>query len=136
MVENKFTLKGVLNEIVTRNVPNKKKPEEPDYVFNSIKLETITNINGREVRTIPELHLDRDANIEGFHEGDPIEVDIYLIGKKVSDNWYKTEARACFLKHSDGQRQESNIYTRPTVVDDFPAKGPIKEEEFDDDLPF
>ena len=101
MIENLPTLKGTLYAKETRKVPNKKSPTEPDYEFLSIKVECKVLIGGRTITTIPELGLDRGVNMDGFSVGDQIEVDYYLFGKKVSDSWYKTEAKAVYIKFSD-----------------------------------
>jgi len=82
-------------------VPNKKKPTEPDYEFYSMKLELQVDSGGRKFTAIPEFSLDRGVSFEEFAIGDHVEVDFYLTGKKISDTWYKSEAKITYMKFAD-----------------------------------
>ena len=104
MVENLHTLVGTLYAKDCRHVENKKKPTEPGWDFKSIKLETKVTINGRTKTEIPELQIDMNCQGIAFDDlsvGDHIEVDLYMIGKKISPTWYKTEAKVVYIKFSD-----------------------------------
>jgi hypothetical protein len=100
-VENLHTLVGTLYAKDCRIVKNTKKPNEPDWLFYSIKVECKVNVLGKNKTTIPELQLDMGVNYDGFKVGDQVEVDYYLAGKAINSNWYKTEAKAVYIKFSD-----------------------------------
>ena len=155
MTENLFTLKGTLYAKETRRVQNKKKPDEPDWEFMSIKVET--QVHGRTATQIPELHLDKGLNFDMFSVGDQIEVDFYLTGKKISDTWFKTEARASYIKFSDivsppklkqtTEKIHVSSMSNPDTIGDPPKKDnvflgakPQRPQDDDDDdskdLPF
>ena len=159
MIENIHTIKGTLFEKVTRNVPNKKNPTEPDWKFFSIKVETKVLIQGRDITTIPEIQLDRGVGFEEFKKGDLIEVDCYAFGKSISDTWYKTELKAVYIKKVGEVAEQETMFNEKangnkievsstSSVDDlnndavFIAPDPTKaitrppKEEEDDDLPF
>jgi hypothetical protein len=137
MIENINTIKGTLYAKDTRKVPNKKKPTEPDWEFMSIKVECKILIGDRSLTVIPELQLNKGVSFDEFHIGDPIEVDYFLTGKKISDTWFKTEAKVVhigFLPLENGQ-----IRTPRKAVDStFVAPNPVKEyEDMNEiDLPF
>ena len=142
-VDNIHTLKGTLYAKETRKVPNKKKPMEPDWEFNSIKVETKIQVGGRTITYIPELALDKGVNWEGFEVGDQIEVDYYLTGKAISPTWYKTEAKANYIKFADIQTGNPNrvkANTNTTIPEDdkvFTVPNPNESNSNnDDDLPF
>ena len=143
MIENIFTLKGTLYAKDTRKVPNKKKPEEPDYEFRSIKVEMKALVNGRSVVSMPEVHLDRNVGFDEFDVGDPISVDCYAIGKEISEKWWKTELRAIRINFTDldvnGRRpgKEKISVSSTSNADDFPKPkgGSLDDDEYGD-LPF
>jgi hypothetical protein len=100
-VENLQTIKGTLYSKDVRKVPNKKTPTEPDYEFFSIKVEYKINFGGHDKSVIAELQLDRGVNFDGFSVGDSVSVDFYLFGKKISDTWFKTEAKVVHIGFAD-----------------------------------
>ena len=128
-VENLHTLVGILYAKDVRLVKNTKKPTEPDWEFKSIKLETLIAINGRIRTEIPELQIDMNCQGIAFDDlsvGDHIEVDLYMIGKKISSTWYKTEAKVVYIKFSD-------ITTPPKRTDNKVLTGAMsKTSELDE----
>ena len=162
MIENVHTIKGTLFEKVTRKVPNKKNPTEPDWEFLSIRVETKILIQGRSITTIPELHLDRGVGFDEFTEGDQIEVEYYVFGKKISDTWYKTELKAVHIKKIAETGKQGTMFNKKSndnkidvsstsdvselnATPVFTVPDPLKtitkpnkedKEEEDDDLPF
>jgi hypothetical protein len=108
MIANLSTIKGTLYSKDTRNVPNKKSPTEPDYQFLSIKVEYNLNFGGKDRTLIAEMQLDRGVSFEGFSVGDSVAVDYYLFGKKISDTWFKTEAKAVHIAFCDRDSSYDN----------------------------
>lgn len=136
--DNLFTLKGTLYAKETRKVPNKKKPSEPDWEFNSIKVETKIQIGGRTITQIPELSLDKGVNWDHCEVGDLVEVDYYLTGKAISPTWYKTEAKVNYIKvvESNHPKSESESVLAETEKV-FTVPNPNEKKDYDeDDLPF
>jgi hypothetical protein len=101
MVENLQTIKGTLYSKDTRKVDNKKDPTQPPYEFMSIKVEYKLDFGGKDRTNIAEMQLDRGVGFEEFSIGDSIGVDYYLFGKKISDTWFKTEARVVHIGFTD-----------------------------------
>jgi len=156
-IDNLHTIKGTLYSKEVRKVPNKKDPTKPDWEFYSIKVETTLIISGSKRTLIPELNLDMGVTYEEFEVGDSIEVDFYLIGKQVSELWYKTEAKVVYIKHSDIQTRpakvkDNKLFTNSMsnidTIGDAPVKDETKvkedvfvpvrarDEDKEDDLPF
>jgi len=138
-IKNLITLEGTLFSKESREVPNKKEPENP-YVFLSIKLETKVQVSGNNRTLIPEIHLDRGVGFDEFSVNDPIKVDCYASGKKISDIWYKTELRAVKISFADldasGRRPKSTGATNTKETDDFPISKIDVSDETEYDLPF
>jgi hypothetical protein len=108
LVENLQTIKGTLYAKDIRKVPNKKKPSEPDYEFYSIKVEYKLNFGGKDRTIVAEMQLDRGVGFEEFSIGEPIIVDYYLFGKKISDTWFKTEAKVVHIGFADRESSYDN----------------------------
>ena len=138
-VENFHTIKGTLYSKDCRKVPNKKKTTEPDWEFYSIKVETKVLINGRTITTIPELQLDKGVSYDEFEVGDAIEVDFFAFGKKINENWFKTDLKAVFIKFSDIQ---SGNPRKAKTKEESTFTGAVSPREVDNendelsDLPF
>jgi hypothetical protein len=140
MQDNLHTLKGTLYSKDTRVVENKKKPTEPPWEFYSIKVESKLNLGGRERTNITELSLDKGISFDGYEVGDQLEVDFYLTGKAISDSWFKSEAKACFIKFADvqtgGGRKNRQLSSDTTFVAPRPTDTNKSDDEFESDLPF
>jgi len=140
-VENSFSIKGTLFAKDTRRVPNKKKPTEPDYEFNSIRLEISTRTGERVWTEIPEFNLGKGVSFEEYSVGDFIEVWFSLAGKKVSDTWWKTSLQANMIRFADldtDGRRPTSAKPKKEVETVFVPPTPIlagQEEDFTD-LPF
>jgi hypothetical protein len=137
-IENLHTLKGTLYAKDCRKVPNKKRPTEPDWEFFSIKVECKVLISGRTIVQIPELSLDKGLSYESFEIGDAIEVDYYLIGKQITQTFYKTECKAVFIKFSDMQTNSRPNRQLSSDTDFVPPTVRDTEKSNDDfdNLPF
>jgi hypothetical protein len=160
MIENSFNIKGTLYAKDTRIVPNTKKPTEPPYEFRSIKLEIKSSYTTKnkttEVEeyhtksTIPEFQLNKGINLDEFSIGDFIDVRFSIEGKKINENWHKTELKASYIKFADmdnktdrlsggkvsvsAMSNSSDLNIRETV---FVAPDPNEENDPDfENLPF
>jgi hypothetical protein len=138
MIENLHTIKGTLYAKECRKVKNKKKPTEPDWEFYSIKVEHKVLISGRTLTNIPEFSLEKGLSYDDFEVGDPIEIDFYMTGKKISDTWFKTEAKAVSIKpiEIDGVVRKARpprdtIFIPPPIRTDDESN-----DDNNDDLPF
>jgi hypothetical protein len=137
-IENIHTLIGTLYAKECRKVPNTKKPTEPDWEFYSIKVEIKMLVSGRTITQIPELSLEKGLSYDGYEIGDKVEVDFYLTGKSLSEKWYKTEAKANYIKFAPLQEGEMRV-PRKAMDTGFETPRPSEVSEntdIDDNLPF
>ena len=138
-VENLNTIRGVLFAKDVRKVPNKKAPTEPDYEFYSIKLEYRIDFGGKERTCMAEMQLDRGVNYDGFSVSDSISVDYYLFGKKISDTWFKTEAKVVHIAFNsinssyDNHKGKIKVDARSDINELLP---PSPNDDDNEQLPF
>jgi hypothetical protein len=138
---NLYSIKGVIYAKPVRTAEGRKgtKTEGQTFTFPSIILEVKRSYNDKEYIELPEFELGKGLNLEDFAVGDRVEITFALGGKKISDTFHKTVAKALYIKHTDIERDDTRAvgaeFVPPKRESVFVPPNPMDEEE-DDQLPF
>jgi hypothetical protein len=117
----------------------KSKKDDKEYEFKSIILEVKKSHGGKTYTTLPEFHLGYGVSDDGFEVGDNVEITFCLEGKRISETWHKSDAKALYIKHTDIEGNDTRDvggevgYKKKEDV--FVPPNPLDEGE-DDGLPF
>jgi hypothetical protein len=140
---NFYPIEGVVYAKPVRVVEGKKgtKNEGKTFEFASIILEVKREYKDKSYVELPEFELGKGVNLDEFIIGDRVTVFFALSGKKISDTFHKTSAKANYIKHSDmydkkevGGKVPSDYAKRETV---FIPPNPMEDDgNNEDDLPF
>lgn len=138
---NFYKITGIIYEKPIRTAQGKvgTKTEGQTFEFPSIILEVKREYKDKTYSELPEFELGRNVNTEEFMIGDNVDVYFSLSGKRISNSWHKTVAKATYLKHADvydtrevGGKTPSDFAKKETV---FVPPSP-EDEEYTGDLPF
>ena len=140
---NFYPIEGIVYAKPVRVVEGKKgtKNEGKTFEFASIILEVKREYKDKVFTELPEFELGKGVNMSEFMIGDSITIFFSLSGKKISDTFHKTSARASYIKHADlfdkkevGGKVPSDYAKREQV---FIPPSPIDDDdENGNDLPF
>jgi len=140
MAENKniFKVEGVIYAKPSRKVTSQKDGKE--YEFNSIILEIKRDYKDKTYIELPEFHLGYGVDDSGFDVGDYVQVTFSMTGKKVNDNFHKTEAKLLYIRHpdidgNDGKDVGGDVYPKKKE-EVFVAPNPYEKDDEQSDLPF
>ena len=137
---NFYKINGVLyaKPIRTANGKVGTKNEGKIFEFPSIILEVRREYKGTEYIELPEFELGKGVNIEDFDIKDRIEITFSLAGKKISDTFHKTSAKALYIRHMDIQgndtREVGGEFKKKREEVFIPPN--IDKDEEESDLPF
>ena len=140
---NFYPIEGVVYAKPVRVVEGKKgtKNEGKTFEFASIILEVKREYKDKSYVELPEFDLGKGVNLDEYMVGDKVTVFFSLAGKKISDTFHKTSARAAYIKHADifdkkevGGKVPSDYAKRETVF--VPPSPMDDEDEGNDPLPF
>ena len=130
-----FQIEGTIYAKPSRKIISKKDGKE--YEFNSIILEIRRTHKDKVYTELPEFHFGYGVTDNGFDVGDNVQITFSLAGKKVRDDFHKTELKALYIKHPDLQQGSD---TTDVSGDDFWKKKkeplPVPEDDDQSDLPF
>ena len=156
MSENNFSIKGVIYEIYKRNWVGKKDPSKSGTTYYYIidvptfRLVRFQDEDTKEWKEQPKtdtqivkIELPYKMNPDVFLQGSEISVDFYIDGNEFfptdgRDKMFFNENKLTsitLIKKPDTDRPQSNTYTPPTTIEEFPQA----ESDDDDnmsDLPF
>ena len=140
---NFYPIEGVVYAKPVRVVEGKKgtKNEGKTFEFASIILEVKREYKDKSYVELPEFELGKGVNLDEYMVGDKVTVFFSLSGKKISDTWHKTIAKANYIKHADmydkkevGGKVPSDYAKREPI---FVPPSPMDDETEDDSgLPF
>jgi hypothetical protein len=133
--KNFFQIEGTIFGKPSRKITSKKDGKE--YEFKAIILELKREYKGKTYYDFPEFQLGYGVADDGFAVGDYVQISFSLVGKKVNDNFHKTELKAIYIKHPDMNYND----TRDVGGDVYPNKNkiepaPVPMDDDDNDLPF
>jgi len=130
-----FQIEGTIYAKPSRKFTSKRDGKE--YEFKSIILEVKREHKGKTYIELPEFQLGYGVVDDGFDVGDYVQITFSLAGKKISDDFHKTEVKALYVKHPDLQTE--NDTTDVSGENSWKKKKeplPVPEEEDFGDLPF
>lgn len=142
---NMYEIEGVVYAKPVRTAPDtKNKNGGVPYEFPSIILELKRTYKEKVYVELPEFELGRGVNMDDYAIGDTVIITFSLSGKKVSDTWHKTVAKAIYIrfadidskKHTVGGESPDEVRQREKAKNDlFLPPSPLEDDE-KDDLPF
>lgn len=137
--QNIFKVEGTVFSKPIRRITSKK--DDKEYEFKSIILELKREHKGKSYIDLPEFQLGLGVVDSGFEVGDYVQLTFSLVGKKINENWYKTELKALYIKHPDLDggndtrdlsgnaiypKRQTDVFNAPNIYDNEP----------DDEIPF
>jgi len=125
---NLYKINGTIYAKNVRTAQGKKDPTVT-YEFLSIILEVKRQYKDKTYTELPEFELGNGVSIDDFSVGDNVEITFSLAGKKITDTWHKTTAKALYIKHADTN-------TLREVGGQTPSEMNKKEEVFVAPLPY
>ena len=102
---NFYKITGVIYAKPTKTVQGVKDPSK-SYDFSSIILEVKRDYKEKTYTELPEFELGKGVSLVDFEIGDKVEISFALAGKKVTETFHKTTAKAIYIKHADIQTND------------------------------
>ena len=142
---NKYAITGVIYEKPVRRVQGKKDTTQ-FYEFPSVILEVSRQYKDKTYTELPEFELGRGVSLDQFEIGDKVEIVFALAGKRLTDTFHKTTAKAIYIRHTDIERDDTKTVGGETITEArkreraekevFIPPSPLKDDDEDDNLPF